>query len=158
MTTDLAKEYPTSFAGFGPCNPAGPMDTGGVVGPVFAVSGLTDPLAPPKSPRSLGATNVQLSLTNNGGTPDPAVDPLDKTTYTDPVWGYTPDSYEEISRYDGTNVYQVSSYASADGIVYTVYCAVTNLSHETIGATSWLQWEFFKHFTRNADGSVTYTE
>ena len=53
MTTSLAKQYPTSFAGFGPCNPAGAMDSGGVVCPVFAVGGLTDPLASPLKPRSL---------------------------------------------------------------------------------------------------------
>ena len=57
-----------------------------------------------------------------------------------------------------TNVYTLNYYESDDGIVYTVYCAVTNLSHETIGATSWLQWDFLKHFSRNADGSITYTE
>ena len=158
MTTSLAKEYPTSFAGFGPCNPAGAMDSGGVVCPVFAVSGLTDPLASPLKPRSHGPTNVQLTWTNNGGTPDPAVDPKNKATFKDANWGYAPTASQEISRYDGNNVYTLNSYESADGVVYTVYCAVTNLSHETLGATSWIQWDFLKHFSRNADGSVSYTE
>ncbi len=156
MTTGLAQEYPATFAGFGPCNPAGAMDTDGVVAPVFAVGGLTDPLAKPSSGRSLGPDNLRISLTNNGGTPDPTVDPKNIKTYKDPVWGYAPDSTEEYSRNNGNNVYTVNSYKSADGVVYTIYCAVTNLSHETIGATSWLQWDFFKHFSRNADGSITY--
>ncbi len=157
MTAGLAKEFPTSFAGFGPCNPAGPMDTGGVVAPVFAVGGLTDPLAKPSIPRSLGAANVQISLTNNGGTPDPAVIPEDNKTWKDPVFGYAPDDTKEISAYNGNNVYTINYYKSADGVAYTAYCAVTNLSHETIGQTSWIQWDFLKHFARNADGSITYT-
>jgi poly(3-hydroxybutyrate) depolymerase len=156
MTTSLAKQYPASFAGFGPCNPAGAMDTNGVVAPVFAVGGLTDPLAKPSSKRSYGPDNVKLSLTNNGGAPDPAVDTKNLKTFKDQNWGYAPDSSEEISRYGGNNVYAVNSYKSADGIVYTVYATVTNLSHETIGATSWLQWDFFKHFSRNADGTIAY--
>lgn len=159
MTTSLAKEYPTSFAGFGPCNPAGAMDTNGVIAPVFAVGGLTDPLAKPSAKRSLGANNLKISLTNNGGTIDPAVNPEDSATYKDPNWGYRPDSTEEISAYNGNNIYSISYYKNAtDGVVYTAYCAVSNLSHETIGQTSWIQWDFFKHFSRNADGSITYTE
>jgi poly(3-hydroxybutyrate) depolymerase len=156
MTTGLAKEYTASFAGFGPCNPAGAMDTGGVVAPVFAVGGLTDPLAKPSSARSFGPDNLRISLTNNGGTPDPAVDLKNVKTYKDPVWGYAPDSSEEFARNNGNNIYKVNSYKSTDGIVYTIYCAVTNMSHETIGATSWLQWDFFKHFSRNSDGTIAY--
>jgi poly(3-hydroxybutyrate) depolymerase len=159
MTTSLSNEYPASFAGFGPCNnPTGAMDSGGVIAPVFAIGGLTDPLARPSLPRCLGATSVQISLTNNGGAIDATVDPLDSKTYKDPNWGYAPTTSEEISRYNGNNVYAVNSYESADGVVYTIYCAVTNLSHETIGATSWMQWDFFKHFSRNADGSITYAD
>jgi len=158
MTTSLAKEYPTSFAGFAPCNPAGAMDTDGVVAPVFAVGGLTDPLASPDKPRSYGPANVELTLTNNAATLDPAVDTENKDTFKDPNWGYAPDSSEEIEEYDGNNVYTLNYYESDDGIVYTIYSAVTNLSHETIGPTSWLQWDFLKHFSRNADGSITYTE
>ncbi len=156
MTTSLAKQYPATFAGFGPCNPAGAMDTNGVVAPVFAVAGLTDPLAKPSSARSYGPDNLRISLTNNGGTPDPAVDPKNSKSHKDPVWGYAPDSSEEFVRNNGNNIYTVNSYESADGIVYTIYCAVTNLSHETMGATSWLQWDFFKHFSRDADGSIKY--
>ncbi|MBN1631185.1 MAG: hypothetical protein JW990_15600 [Thermoleophilia bacterium] len=155
MTTGLAQQYPTSFAGFGPCNPAGPMDAGGIVAPVFAVGGMTDPLAKPTLPRSLGATNIQLSLTNNGGTPDPAVDPKDNATWKDPIWGYAADSTQTETR--GDNVYTINSYNSSDGNVYTVYASVENLSHETVPWTSWLQWDFFKHFARNADGTIAYT-
>jgi poly(3-hydroxybutyrate) depolymerase len=156
MTTSLAKQYPASFAGFGPCNPAGAMDSGGVVAPVFAVGGLTDPLAKPSAARSFGPDNLRISLTNNGGTPDPAVDVKNVNTFKDPVWGYAPDSFEEFSRNNGNNIYTVNSYKSADGIVYTTYCSVTNMSHETLGFTSWLQWDFFKHFSRNADGTIKY--
>jgi poly(3-hydroxybutyrate) depolymerase len=157
MTTSLAAEYPTSFAGFAPCNPAGAMDSGGVLAPVFAVGGLTDPLAKPSAKRSYGPTNVQISLNNNGATVDPAVDPEDTATFKDPNWGYAADETKEVSAYGGNNVYTINYYKSADGVAYTAYCAVTNLSHETIGQTSWLQWDFLKHFARNADGSITYT-
>jgi poly(3-hydroxybutyrate) depolymerase len=155
MTASLAKEYPTSFAGFGPCNPAGPMESGGVVAPVFAVGGMTDPLAKPTLPRSLGATNVQISLTNNGGTPDPTVVPEDNKTWKDSIFGYAADSTQTETR--DACVYTINSYKSTDGNVYTMYASVTNMSHETLPYTSWFQWEFLKHFSRNADGSITYT-
>lgn len=49
----------------------------------------------------------------------------------------------------------VSQFPSVDGNTYTYLCVNANKSHTLTGNDAYVAWEYIKHFSRNADGSIS---
>jgi poly(3-hydroxybutyrate) depolymerase len=163
-TWGLGDEFANEFAGIIPTN--GCFNTANakypnLLMPTFYIAGDSSPL--PELPRQKSTLGDDGIKPNTVDARLAALFKLNKVTdkyvfdkNADPVWGIKADkTYKVQSRLYSHVVTTVNLYNSTDGNCYTALAVNSNTGHIVIGESCRAAWDFIKHFTRNADGTIT---
>lgn len=69
-------------------------------------------------------------------------------------WGMQFSKTRKVLTKNSNHVITENYVVSADGNTYTVLGTVSNQAHAVLAGSSYAAWDFLKHFSRNADGTI----
>ena len=75
------------------------------------------------------------------------------------TWGLKPDNTYTVEATDLPDLsIEVSQFADSDGNIMTAFASASSAGHEPLRAATADAWKFVSQFSRNADGTLTFTE